>query len=252
MHLTTLIASLALLQAPQAKVTDTKVGEGVEAKMGDLVTINYVGRAMNGLIFDSTRMTPPYAFELGSRPLIQGYARIPFPALDKALEGMKVGGSRTVELPAELGFGELKVGDILPGSKLTFEIELFDVRKKGSEPKLGIEDVTPGSGDPIKDGDSVEVHYRGTFLNGRQFDTSYGRENPNGGPPQDVPIKATLGGRGLIQGFLKGLVGMKLGGKRRVTIPYDMAYGAEGRPPAIPAFSTLVFELDLVKIVSRG
>lgn len=251
MHLTTLIASLALLQAPQAKITDTKVGEGTEANKGDIVTINYVGRAMNGQIFDSTRMTPPFAFELGSRPLIQGYARIPFPALDKAMEGMKVGGSRTVELPAELGFGDLKVGDILPGSKLTFEIELFDVRKKGSVPQIGIEDLTPGSGDPIKDGDSVEVHYRGTFLNGRQFDTSYGRVEGEG-PPQDVPIKAVLGGRGLIQGFLKGLVGMKLGGKRRVTIPYDMAYGAEGRPPAIPAYSTLVFELDLIRIVSRG
>lgn len=251
MPLTTLIATFALLQAPQAKITDTKVGEGPEAKMGDVVTINYVGRAMNGFIFDSTRMTPPFAFELGARTLIQGHARIPFPALDKAIVGMKVGGSRTIELPPELGFGDMKVGEILPGSKLTFEIELFDVRAKGSEPQLKTEDLKVGEGDAIKSGDAVEVHYRGTFLNGRQFDTSYGRQDGEG-PPQDVPIRATLGGRGLIAGFLKGLEGMKLGGKRRVTIPYDMAYGAAGRPPAIPAYSVLVFELEVVKVISRG
>lgn len=250
MHLTTLIASLALLQAPQAKITDTKVGEGAEAKLGDIITINYVGKAMNGFIFDSTRLTPPYAFELGARPLIQGHARIPFSAFDKAVAGMKVGGSRTIELPPELGFGDLKVGDILPGSKLTFEVELFDVRAKGSEPKLVIEEIKEGTGEPIKNGDSVEAHYRGTFLNGRQFDTSYGRVEGDG-PPQDVPLKATLGARGLIAGFQEGLVGMKLGGKRRVTIPYEKAYGANGRT-GIPAYSVLVFELDLVKIVSRG
>lgn len=248
----TLLATLAILQAPQSKITDTKIGDGMEAKLEDVVTINYVGRALNGQIFDSTRLTPPYAFELGSRELIQGYARIPFPALDRAIVGMKVGGSRTIELPPELGFGDMKVGEIPPGSKLTFEIELFDVKRKGVEPKVKIEDLVPGTGDPIKSGDSVEVHYRGTFLNGRQFDSSYGRQDPNGGPPQDVPIKATLGGRGLIPGFLQGLEGMKLGGKRRVTIPYELAYGAAGRPPAIPAFSVLVFELDLVTIVSRG
>ncbi|HRK22248.1 MAG TPA: FKBP-type peptidyl-prolyl cis-trans isomerase, partial [Fimbriimonadaceae bacterium] len=168
-----------------------------------------------------------------------------------AIVGMKVGGSRTIELPPELGFGDMKVGEILPGSRLTFEIELFDVRAKGSEAQLKTEDLKVGEGDAIKSGDTVEVHYRGTFLNGRQFDSSYGREDPNGGPPQDVPIRAVLGGRGLISGFLKGLEGMKLGGKRRVTIPYDMAYGAAGRQ-GIPAYSILVFELDLVKIVSRG
>jgi len=249
MPLTSILAAAFLFQVPQATVTDVKVGEGTEAKLGDVVTINYVGKFLDGQILDSTKMTPPYAFVLGTRELLQGYSRIPFAAFDKALVGMKVGGTRTILLPPELAFGDLQVGDIPPNTKLTFEVELFDVRPKGSEAKLKIEDLKEGTGDAAKDGDVVEAHYRGTFLNGRQFDSSYGRQTETG--TQDVPITVTLGARGIIEGFQKGLTGIKVGGKRRVTIPYEMAYGKNGRPPAIPPYSTLVFELDAMKITKK-
>jgi peptidylprolyl isomerase len=222
MPLTSILAAAFLFQAPQATVTDVKVGEGTEAKLGDVVTINYVGKFLDGQMLDSTKMTAPYAFILGTRPLIQGHARIPFAAFDKSLVGMKVGGTRTIVLPPELAFGDLQVGDIPPNTKLTFEVELFDVRPKGSEAKLKIEDLKEGTGEAAKEGDVVEAHYRGTFLNGRQFDTSYGRMTDTG--PQDLPIKVTLGARGIIEGFQKGLTGMKVGRQRRETSPFEIAY----------------------------
>lgn len=250
MPLSCLLAAAVLFQAPQVTFTEDKIGEGSEAKLGDIVTINYVGRALNGQIFDSTRLTAPFAFPLGSRDLIQGYARLPFISFDKAIVGMKQGGRRTITIPGELAFGELAVGEYPANTKFTFEVELFDVRKKDSEPKLKIEDLKPGIGEEAKTGYTVEVHYRGTFLNGRPFDSSYGRKLEDGSE-QDIPITAVIGGRGLIKGFSEGLAGMKIGGKRRVTIPYDLAYGKEGRPPAIPAYSTLVFELDLMQILKK-
>lgn len=248
MPLTTLLAAFVLFQAPQATVIDVKVGEGTEAKIGDVVTINYVGKYLDGHMLDSTKMTPPYSFVLGARELLQGYSRIPFAAFDKSIAGMKVGGTRTIVLPPELAFGDLHVGEIPPNTKLTFEVELFDVRPKGSEAKLKIEDLKEGTGEAAKDGDAVEAHYRGTFLNGREFDKSFGRMTDTG--PQDVPNKVTLGARGIIEGFQKGLSGMKVGGKRRVTIPYEMAYGKNGRE-GIPPYSTLVFELDMMKITKK-
>lgn len=247
MPLTTLLAAAAFLQVPQAVVSEAKIGEGAEAKFGDIVTVNYVGRMLDGQIFDSTRMAPPFAFVLGQRQLIQGHIRLPIPALDKAIVGMKVGGRRTVEIPAELAFGELQIGEIPSGSKLTFEVELFDVRSKGSEPKLKIEDLKEGVGEPAKAGDTVNALYRGTFLNGREFDSAYNRPQEDGSV-KDVPYPVTLGVTRVIAGFTQGLTGMKAGGKRRVTVPYDMAYGANGRAPAIPPYSVLVFELEAVSV----
>ncbi len=247
MPLSTALAAFALLQVPQASFVDDKVGDGAEAKLGDIVTINYVGRALDGQIFDSTRMTAPFSFVLGKRQLIQGHVRIPIPALDKNLVGMKVGGRRTVTIPADLAFGELQIGDIPSGSKLTFEVELFDVRTAGSEPKLKIEELKEGVGEAARTGDTLSVLYRGTFLNGREFDSAYGKPQEDGSV-KDVPYPVTLGVTRLISGFVQGLTGMKAGGKRRVTVPYDMAYGPNGRGPVIPAYSVLVFELEVLSL----
>ncbi len=104
--------------------------------------------------------------------------------------------------------------------------------------ELGITDVEVGEGEAVEPGATVTVHYRGTFREGgEEFDSSYGR-----GEPAVFPLS------GVIEGFSKGLLGMKVGGKRRVEIPWAMAYGERGRPPAIPARSDLVFDLELVGV----
>lgn len=106
--------------------------------------------------------------------------------------------------------------------------------------KLEIEDITPGTGREAKTGDTVHVQYTGTLMNGDKFDSSL----DHGGSP----FKFTLGKGEVIKGWDQGVVGMKVGGKRRLRIPPDLGYGAKGSPPKIPPNAGLVFEVELVSI----
>jgi peptidylprolyl isomerase len=115
-------------------------------------------------------------------------------------------------------------------------------KQSGAPPKtLKVEDLITGKGPAAKSGDQVSVRYVGVLYdNGKEFDSSWKRGK--------APFQVTLGQGQVIQGWDQGLVGMKVGGRRRLTIPPDLAYGAQGQPPTIPANSTLVFDVDLTKI----
>ena len=105
-----------------------------------------------------------------------------------------------------------------------------------------VEDFIVGSGPAAKAGDLVSVHYTGTLVDGTKFDSSVDR-----GQPFSFPL-----GRGqVIRGWDAGVVGMQVGGKRKLIIPPDEAYGRDGYPGLIPPDSTLVFEVDLVEIHGR-
>jgi FKBP-type peptidyl-prolyl cis-trans isomerase len=104
--------------------------------------------------------------------------------------------------------------------------------------KLEIEDVVPGTGRAAQTGDTVSVQYTGTLLSGEKFDSSY----DHGG----TPFKVTLGKGEVIKGWDQGLVGMKVGGKRKLRIPPELGYGEQGSPPTIPANASLVFDVELV------
>ena len=104
--------------------------------------------------------------------------------------------------------------------------------------KLEITDISRGSGPPAQAGDALSIHYRGTLDNGTEFDSSAGRET----------LDFTLGAGELIKGMDDGLVGLRVGGKRKLRIPPFMGYGAAGVPGLIPPHSVLVFEVELVKI----
>jgi FKBP-type peptidyl-prolyl cis-trans isomerase len=101
-------------------------------------------------------------------------------------------------------------------------------------------DLKEGTGAEAKTGDTVEVQYTGWLKNGTKFDSSY----DHGGKP----FAFQLGGRQVIKGWDEGVVGMKVGGKRKLIIPPDLAYGPRGRPPVIPPNSELTFEVELLKI----
>ncbi|KAG0132807.1 hypothetical protein HOY82DRAFT_538553 [Tuber indicum] len=89
-------------------------------------------------------------------------------------------------------------------------------------------------------GDTINVHYRGTLKEtGDQFDASYDRGQP---------FTFTLGENRVIQGWERGLLDMCIGEKRKLIIPFSLAYGAGGMPPVIPAKSDLVFETELLGI----
>ena len=115
-------------------------------------------------------------------------------------------------------------------------------KQTGAPPKtLKVEDLITGTGPAAKSGDKISVRYVGTLYdNGKEFDSSWKRGK--------APFQLTLGQGQVIQGWDQGLVGMKVGGRRRLTIPPDLAYGAQGQPPTIPANATLVFDVDLTKV----
>jgi FKBP-type peptidyl-prolyl cis-trans isomerase len=104
--------------------------------------------------------------------------------------------------------------------------------------KLEIDDVVVGSGRAAQTGDAVFVQYTGTLMSGEKFDSSYDHGA--------APFKVTLGKGEVIKGWDQGLVGMKVGGKRRLRIPPDLAYGEQGSPPTIPANASLIFDVELV------
>jgi peptidylprolyl isomerase len=124
-----------------------------------------------------------------------------------------------------------------------------DLSKKPKIPKstgaaptqLKVEDLVVGTGAAAKNGDKLSVQYVGVlFDNNKQFDASWDRGKQ--------PLSVTLGSGQVIAGWEQGLLGMKVGGRRKLTIPPGQAYGAQGQPPTIPANATLVFEIDLKKI----
>ncbi len=114
-------------------------------------------------------------------------------------------------------------------------------RPSGSPPRrLETEDIVKGKGPAARPGDNVLVQYVGmTFSTGEEFDASW-----DVGQPFPFP----LGGGQVIEGWDKGIVGMKRGGRRMLTIPPEQAYGAAGSPPVIGPNETLVFVVDLLEI----
>ncbi len=104
---------------------------------------------------------------------------------------------------------------------------------------LKIEDLTQGEGDTAAAGHQVSVHYTGWLLEGDKFDSSVDRNQP---------FQFTLGKGMVIRGWDEGVEGMKIGGKRRLTIPPQLGYGARGAGGVIPPNATLVFDVELLAI----
>lgn len=113
------------------------------------------------------------------------------------------------------------------------------VTKGETVTELKIEDEKVGTGAAAVSGKKVTVNYLGTLENGKKFDSSYDRK---------TPFTFSLGEGAVIKGWDEGIVGMKVGGKRKLTIPSKLGYGERGAGSDIPPNSTLIFEVELLKV----
>jgi FKBP-type peptidyl-prolyl cis-trans isomerase len=102
---------------------------------------------------------------------------------------------------------------------------------------LKYEDIETGTGAAARSGQKAKVHYTGWLKNGQKFDSSLDRNDP---------FEFTLGAGQVIKGWDEGVAGMKVGGKRKLTIPAELGYGARGAGGAIPPNAELIFEVELL------
>jgi peptidylprolyl isomerase len=182
------------------------------------------------------------SFSIGSGEL--------FPGWDEGSVGMKVGGQRQLVIPPELAFGDQGAGPAIPpGTTLIVEMSLLEIVEtpKMTEVDAGdytttdsglmYYDLVEGDGAMAEAGQSVTVHYTGWLETGAVFDSSVERGQP---------FTFALGTGGVIAGWDEGVAGMKIGGKRQLVIPSDLAYGDQGSPGAIPPGATLIFAVELL------
>jgi peptidylprolyl isomerase len=213
----------------ELKSEDVKVGTGPVVDDGDLVFMKYTGKLANGTEFDSNDKPDgkPFSFELGpNASVIQGW--------NKGIKGMKVGGKRKLSIPAVLGYGAEAKGPIPANSDLYFDVELLGAIKKGDETTVIKKDIKTGSGATVTNGKKITVKYTGKLVDGKVFDSG--------------SFTFTVGKNEVIAGFDAGVVGMKKGGVRNLTIPPQVGYGPMGSPPTIPGNALLLFEIEVQKI----
>lgn len=131
------------------------------------------------------------------------------------------------------------VREITFDAALEVDLDAMEERESG----LFVQITRPGSGPPASYGDELEIHYTVWLPNGAKIDSSHDR---------DEPLPMVLGSGTWIDGWVEGATGMRLGEVRRLVIPFDLAYGAEGHPAGIPPYAPLVYEMELVEHVPIG
>ncbi len=240
---------------------DETVGEGRDAKVGDLVSINFKGwvivdstnlfsdwtkdsTRLPYMIGDSYRQGQAVKFVLGEDAFIRG--------TDEGIVGMKPNGKRMIVIPSELAYGEKGVGPIPPNSDLKVLIELVEVKDyivaelwDVDQTKLNTTEsglmyfiVDQGEGDFATDGNVVTVHYSGFLKDGTKFDSSVER---------DEPFTFVIGNKQVIAGWDEGIRLLKKGGKARFVIPPSLGYG-DNTAGKIPPGSTLIFDVELLDV----
>lgn len=115
-----------------------------------------------------------------------------------------------------------------------------NTKKMADVTELKIEDLKVGTGAEAVAGKKITVNYTGTLIDGTKFDSSLN--------PGRTPFEFNLGAGQVIEGWDKGFAGMKVGGKRRLTIPSSMGYGSQGAGGIIPPNATLIFEVELLEV----
>jgi peptidylprolyl isomerase len=242
---------------------DDSLGTGREAKANDLVSIHFRGwmvpkgdsvelfsdwtkdqKLRMQSLGDSKLRNQPIKYVLNTESFIKG--------TDEGIVGMKVGGERTIIIPAKLAYGDKGIGFIPPNTDLKVVVDLLEVKDriiakmwdvdstlfKTTKSGLKYAIIKEGDGPMPVPGKFVTVHYSGFLQDGKLFDSSVER---------DEPISFVVGQGQVIPGWDEGLQLLKKGSKARFIVPPQLAYG--DRPlEKIPANSTLIFDVELINV----
>ena len=233
----------------ELQITDLVTGTGYAAAIGDTVVVDYVGvRTVDGVEFDNSyERGIPYDFPLGQGRVIEGW--------DQGLIGIQVGTRRQLDVPTDLAYGDNPPGGsvIQPGDALSFVIEARGVipapdpadapTDRALEPSVGatelsVVDVVVGTGEPVAAGGTAVIHMLLV-----QGDTEAILFNTweNG-----EPFLFELVEGGSIPGLIAGIEGMRVGGRRVITMPFDEAFGPGGDPQlGLPANTDLIVVAEL-------
>jgi peptidylprolyl isomerase len=244
---TSLAASELTTSDSGLQYADLVAGDGETVAAGDILSTHYTIWVQDD---DEARYITS---SIGDDPVTftQGAGDTVFPGWEEGVLGMQVGGKRLLIIPPDLGMGETARGAIPAGATLVMEVELVDrqappVLSRTPNDKLtttdsglAYYDIVTGEGAEAASGHTVMVHYSGWLEDGTLFDSSVMRGEP---------ITVTLGAGGVIPGWEEGLLGMKVGGKRQLIIPAELAYGETGAGSTIPPNATLIFDIELLDI----
>jgi FKBP-type peptidyl-prolyl cis-trans isomerase FkpA len=239
-------------------------GEGVSPERTDYVNINFTASLVDGTVFETSDRALAVARDILREDKLYGPSRFPLETLGivglrEGLMLMKEGGRSKLIIPSNLGFGSIDYGTIPPYSTLIYEVELLDVISDPEEHEQALLDQyvadkgivaeptesglyyienQAGTGDLPENNSVIKIHYKGSLLDGREFDKS-----------GSTPISFALNSPNIIPGLIEGVKKMREGGKATIIIPWDIGYGAQGSSEGIiPPYSTLVFDVELVEI----
>lgn len=225
------------------KTTDTVVGTGTTIDAGKLASVAYTGWIYDvrvadtkGTKIDSNVNAAPMSFIVGSNSLISGF--------EQGVVGMKPGGKRTITIPAGLAYGSTGKAPAVPANAaLVFDIEM-DPNGWTGVTALKTQDTVAGTGASADAGKNVTVTYTLWLYDARIASTKGLQMETN-----TAGYTFKLGGGNVIAGFDQGITGMKVGGKRTITIPASLGYGNSGDSSGkIPGGAVLVFDVQLTAV----
>ncbi len=218
-------------------ITDLVEGNGQVIDPGHTLITSYIGRFVDGTVFDtSEEHGEDWIFTLGVGQVIEGW--------DEGLVGMKVGGTRRLEIPSHMAFGKngqcFSDGScaVPPNTDVVYEISVIDIFDE-----VIVEEIILGDGEIAENSDVLFVEYIGQLRDGTVFDAT---------ALSGSEFVFTLGAGQVIPGWDQGILGMKVGGKRRIKIPPVLGYGAFGAGSAIPPFAVLLFEIELNQVIKNS
>jgi len=228
-------------------VASTKSGD--QPKKGDKVSVHYTGYFLDGKVFDSSvDRGKPIQIQIGVGQVIPGW--------DEGIALLHKGEKARMIIPYNLAYGEAGRGPIPAKATLVFDVELLDVVPRVVPKSFDIAGkttqttasglkyivVSKGTGTKAETGKTVKVHYTGFLEDGTIFDSSVERGEP---------IEFPLGQHMVIEGWEEGIALMNTGDKLHLIIPYNLAYGEEGRAPVIPAKANLIFDVELISVIDK-